>query len=69
MSIIPQEIHASLSQLISVLTSPDNTLRSQAETQLENDWVKNRPDILLMGLAEQIDGSQDIAVCRLTVPV
>lgn len=64
MSIFPQEIHAALSQLISVLTSPDNNLRSQAEAQLDNDWVKTRPEVLLMGLAEQIDGAQDVGVCH-----
>lgn len=42
--------------------SPDNNLRSQAETQLNDEWVAKRPDILLMGLVEQVRGSEDSQV-------
>ncbi|KAJ5551339.1 hypothetical protein N7535_000711 [Penicillium sp. DV-2018c] len=59
MSLLPPEIHAALSQLLSALSTPDNTVRSQAEEQLNNDWVQNRPDVLLMGLAEQLGGAED----------
>ncbi|KAJ5172096.1 Importin subunit beta-3 [Penicillium capsulatum] len=59
MSLLPPEVHAALSQLLRALGTPDNTVRSQAEDQLNNDWVQNKPEILLMGLAEQIAGAED----------
>ena len=55
-------LHTALSQLLRALSTPDNTVRSQAEDQLNNDWVQNKPDILLMGLAEQIGGAEDTVV-------
>lgn len=63
MSLLAPEIHSALSQLLRALTTPDNAVRSQAEEQLNNDWVQNRPDVLLMGLAEQLQGAED-AVTR-----
>ncbi|KAI5281897.1 hypothetical protein KEM54_003067, partial [Ascosphaera aggregata] len=57
MSVLPQEVHAALAQLLSALASPDNNIRTQAEEQLNNDWVANRPDVFLMGLAEQLSGA------------
>lgn len=62
MSILPQEIHTELAQLLQALQSADNGIRSQAEDHLQNNWTNTRPEILLMGLAEQIQGSQDAAV-------
>lgn len=62
MSLLPPEIHTALSQLLSGLGSPDNILRTQAEDQLNSDWIQNRPDVLLMGLAEQIEGAEDVIV-------
>lgn len=62
MSLLPPEIHTALSQLLSGLSSPDNNLRTQAEDQLNSDWIQNRPDVLLMGLAEQIEGAEDVIV-------
>lgn len=64
MSVLPQEVHTALSQLLLGLSSADNGVRAQAEGQLNNDWVQNRPDVLLMGLAEQIQGSEDTNVSR-----
>lgn len=64
MSLLAPEIHSALSQLLRALTTPDNAVRSQAEEQLNNDWVANRPDVLLMGLAEQLQGAEDAAVSR-----
>ncbi len=64
MSMLPPEVQTTLTQLLQALSSGDNALRSQAEEQLNNDWTANRPDILLMGLVEQIQGAQDQAVCR-----
>ncbi|KXJ90626.1 armadillo-type protein [Microdochium bolleyi] len=62
MSVLPQEVHAELTQLLQALQSPDNSSRSQAEEHLQNNWTNTRPEILLMGLAEQISASQDVAV-------
>jgi len=62
MSLLPPEVHTALSQLLRALSTPDNTVRSQAEDQLNNDWVQNKPDVLLMGLAEQIGGAEDTLV-------
>lgn len=63
MSVLPAEVQGALTQLLQALSSPDNALRSQAEEQLNNDWTPNRPDILLMGLVEQIQAAQDPSVC------
>ncbi|KAL4990501.1 armadillo-type protein [Aspergillus falconensis] len=59
MSLLPPEVHAALSQLLRALSTPDNNIRSQAEEQLNNDWIQNRPDVLLMGLAEQLEGAEE----------
>lgn len=60
MSNIPQDIQDVLSQLLSALTSADNTYRRQAETALNNDWcTKDKIDILLVFLAEQAVGGAD----------
>lgn len=64
MSLLPQEIHTALSQLLLALASADNIVRSQAEEQLNNEWVQGRPDVLLMGLAEQVHGAEDAGVSR-----
>ena len=62
MSVLSPEIHAELNQLLQALQSPDNGVRSQAEEHLQNNWTNTRPEMLVMGLAEQVQGSQDIAV-------
>jgi importin-5 len=62
MSMLPPEITAELGQLIQGLQSPDNSIRSQAEEVLANNWTSTRPEVLLMGLAEHIAGSQDAQV-------
>ncbi|KAI1810595.1 armadillo-type protein [Poronia punctata] len=53
MSVLPPEVAAELTQLLQALQSPDNSIRSQAEDHLQNNWTATRPEILLMGLAEQ----------------
>lgn len=58
MSLLSSEIHAALTQLLQGLSSPDNNARSYAEEQLGAEWVTVRPDVLLMGLVEQIQASQ-----------
>lgn len=62
MSILPAEAQGALTQLLQALSSPDNSLRAQAEDQLNNDWTTNRPDVLLMGLVEQMQASADSSV-------
>ncbi|CAK7562739.1 MAG: importin subunit beta-3 [Sporothrix epigloea] len=57
MSLLPPELGVELSQLLQALQSADNAIRSQAEDHLQNNWTASRPEVLLMGLAEQI-GSQ-----------
>ncbi|QSS63628.1 karyopherin Sal3 [Histoplasma capsulatum] len=59
MSLLPQNVHVALSQLLLALASADNIVRAQAEEQLNNEWVKGRPDVLLIGLAEQLQGAED----------
>lgn len=62
MSVLPAEIHTALAQVLQALQSADNIVRSQAEDRLHSDWTAGRPDVLLMGLVEQIQGSQESAV-------
>jgi hypothetical protein len=62
MSLLPPEIHTALEQLLQALSSSDNDVRTRAEEQLNNDWVTTRPDVLLMGLVEQMKGSSDPSV-------
>lgn len=59
---LPPEITAELGQLIQGLQSPNNDIRAQAEEALASNWTNTRPEILLMGLAEHVAGSQDIQV-------
>jgi len=64
MSVLPAEIHSALVNLLQGLQATDNSARSQSEEQLNTEWVQARPDVLLMGLVEQLHGSQDTAVRR-----
>ena len=59
---LPPEVHSALTQLLQSLQSTDNAARTQAEEQLNTEWVQQRPDMLLMGLAEQMQGSDDEGV-------
>lgn len=63
MSVLSAEIHAELSRLLQGLQSADNGIRSQAEEHLQSNWTDSRPEVLLMGLAEQVQGAGDNAVC------
>lgn len=63
MSLLPAEVHAELAQLLEALQSSDNGVRSQAEEHLANNWTSKQPDVLLMGLVEQIRGSNNPTVC------
>jgi hypothetical protein len=62
MAMLPAEIHSALTQLLHGLQNPDNVVRTQAEEGLETQWVQPRPNVLLMGLVEQIQGAEDAAV-------
>jgi hypothetical protein len=62
MSVLPAEIHSALAQVLQALQSADNNVRTQAEGRLHSDWTAERPDVLLMGLVEQMQGSQEPAV-------
>lgn len=62
-SVLSPQVHAELSQLLQALQSGDNNIRSQAEEHLANNWTNTQPEVLLMGLVEQIHGSTDTTVC------
>lgn len=62
MSLLPPEVHSALNNLLQGLQSGDNTVRSQAEEQLNTEWAQARPDVLLMGLVEQLQGSDNPSV-------
>jgi hypothetical protein len=66
MSVLPAEVNAQLAQLLQQLQSADNNVRSQAEDVLQNQWTSQRPEWLLMGLAEQIGTSTSSPVRRST---
>jgi importin-5 len=62
MSVLPAEVHTALAQLLQGLQSTDNTVRTAAEEQLNTEWVNQRPDMLLMGLTEQMRSSPEEGV-------
>ncbi|PHH83153.1 hypothetical protein CDD83_3054 [Cordyceps sp. RAO-2017] len=59
MSLLSADVHAELTQLLQALQSADNGIRSQAEEHLQTSWTITRPEILLMGLVEQIHGADE----------
>lgn len=59
MASLPENVHTALSNVLSGLQSPDNVTRTAAEDQLNNEWFAQRPDVLLMGLSEQMDFAPD----------
>ncbi len=64
MSVLPAQVHAALAQLLQALSSSDNNTRSQAEEQLNTEWVAERAGVLLMGLVEQMQVSEEPSVRR-----
>lgn len=64
MSVLSADVHNELALLLDALQSSDNAVRSQAEEHLANNWTAAKPEILLMGLVEQIQGSNDPTVMR-----
>jgi len=61
-ALLSSEIHTELAGILQNLSSPDNQARTQAEGRLNDDWFVKQPDVLLMGLAEQIQLSQEPSV-------
>lgn len=63
MSSLPADINNALIELLSGLSSADNSIRSQAENTLYTSWtVADRVDVLLVFLAEQANtGASDEA--------
>ena len=59
---LPIQVHQALEELVGFLQSTDNAIRTQAEEQLNRTWVTERPEMLFLGLAEQMQGSQDEGV-------
>lgn len=66
MSLLSPEYAEALAQLVVGLQSTDNIARKAAEDQLNTQWKLHRPDVLLIGLAEQLNTSEDSGV---SVPV
>jgi hypothetical protein len=62
MSVLPPEVQTDLAQLLDALQSSDNNVRSQAEEHLTNNWQATKPEMLLMGLVEQLQGASDATV-------
>ncbi|KAB5590286.1 Ran-binding protein 6 [Ceratobasidium theobromae] len=51
-SLIPQQIRTELGQILSNLVLGDNEIRRSAEKVLNDKWLANQPEILLLALAE-----------------
>lgn len=62
MSSLPENIHSSLISILEGLLSPDNSIRSNAEHQLESTWfTSDGIEMLLLFLAEQAtSGKSDV---------
>lgn len=61
MSLLSPDAQNELDQLLDALQSPDNSRRSIAEAHLTNNWTLPKPEMLLLGLVEQIQVSNDPA--------
>ena len=54
MTVLPNEYHSALTQLLENLLSTDNTIRAEAEKSLDQNWTsKDNVELLLVFLAEQ----------------
>jgi hypothetical protein len=62
MSVLSPDVHAELANLLQGLQSPDNVQRTNAEQHLNEQWVAQRPEVLLMGLSEQIELAESTSV-------
>jgi hypothetical protein len=63
-AILNTPINKYVAELLQALQSSDNNVRSQAEDHLTTNWTNAKPEMLLMGLVEQIHGSNDTTVSR-----
>ncbi|CAH2351337.1 importin subunit beta-3 [[Candida] railenensis] len=58
MSALQPEVHAALTQLVTSLSSSDNSVRSAGEKSLDTEWTKKENvEMLLIFLAEQASGA------------
>lgn len=62
MAAIPAELQSALESLLQSLNATDNDLRAAAEAALDQEWVAQRPDVLLVGLAQQSHANVDPVV-------
>lgn len=49
--------------MLQALQNSNNEVRSKAEELLQTNWTEPRPEVLLMGLVEQMAASEDATVC------
>lgn len=56
---ISQQILVDLKQLLANLAIDDNTIRSEAELLLNNEWLSNRPDAIIAGLSKLLIVHED----------
>ncbi|CCH60500.1 hypothetical protein TBLA_0C07090 [Henningerozyma blattae CBS 6284] len=67
MSALPDETNSTLSNILLGFASPDNNIRSDAENQLNNNWItKENIHILLIFLSEQAAYSTDETLSALS---
>ena len=59
MSVLSADAHNELDQLLEALQSTDNSVRSRAEEHLTNNWTIPKPEMLLVGLVEQMQTSNN----------
>ena len=67
MSALTDEINNTLLEIIQGFASPNNEIRSTAELRLNQDWITAQNiEILLIFLAEQAAGSQDLTTAAIS---
>ncbi|KAI9685217.1 MAG: hypothetical protein M1820_010831 [Bogoriella megaspora] len=59
MSVLPAGVLDNLRALLRELQAPDNVVRTGAEDKLNKTWVAEQPEVLMMGLAELIQGEPE----------
>ncbi|ORX52437.1 ARM repeat-containing protein, partial [Hesseltinella vesiculosa] len=57
---VSAEVLQQLTPVLTNLLSVDNNLRTEAETQLNDHWVTQQPDLLLTGLAQFVAQSNEV---------
>jgi hypothetical protein len=51
-SLVSSDVVSQLNQVLSSLVSNNNDLRSSAERQLNEQWITQQPELLLLSLAQ-----------------